>query len=102
VGVGNIHVAYAQAKIDNGNVFTDALGDGSDQKPKAFTVAYTHGLSKRTTGYVGFAYVDYDDLNWAQAGALGYSVDGHNGTAGPTGETVDKTKLFFVGLDHKF
>lgn len=105
VGVGNIHVAYAQAKIDNGNPFTDALGDGSDQKPKAFTVAYTHGFSKRTTGYLGFAYVDYDDLNWAQAGALGYSADGHYGlsdlSSGKT-ETIDKTKLFFVGMNHKF
>lgn len=102
VGVGNIHVAYAQAKIDNGNIFTDTLGDGSDQKPKAFTVAYTHGFSKRTTGYLGFAYVDYDDLNWAQAGALGYSADGHDARLGSVGETVDKTKLFFVGMNHKF
>lgn len=106
VGVGNIHVAYAQAKIDNGNPFTDAFGDGSNQKPKAFTVAYTHGFSKRTTGYLGFAYVDYDDLNWAQAGALGYSADGHNGLSGLMSsgktETIDKTKLFFVGMNHKF
>lgn len=106
VGVGNIHVAYAQAKIDNGNPFTDAFGDGSNQKPKAFTVAYTHGFSKRTTGYLGFAYVDYDDLNWAQAGALGYSEDGHNGLSGLMSsgktETIDKTKLFFVGMNHKF
>ena len=111
VGVGNIHVAYAQAKIDGNNMFTNGWSDGTglsnegSQKPKAFTVAYTHGFSKRTTGYLGFAYVDYDDLNWAQAGALGYSADGHYGlsdlSSGKT-ETIDKTKLFFVGMNHKF
>jgi len=111
VGVGNIHVAYAQAKIDGGNAFTnkwrypgtgDGLSDDGSQKPKAFTVAYTHGFSKRTTGYLGFAYVDYDDLNWAQAsflntGTLDEGLDGHVGS-----DSIDKTKLFFVGMNHKF
>jgi len=56
VGAGNIHVAYAQGDVDKANLLQD------DVKPKSFTVAYTHALSKRTTGYVGYTKVDYDDL----------------------------------------
>lgn len=38
--------------------------EGRSSKPKAMTLAYTQAFSKRTTGYVGFAYVDYDNLDW--------------------------------------
>jgi len=95
VGAGNIHVAYAQTKLD--------YPDGGDDKPKAFTVAYTHAFSKRTTGYVGYTKVDYDDLTW---GAVGpgpnglkrvSSMNGHEAT-----EKVDDTDLFYVGINHKF
>ena len=99
VGAGNIHVAYAQADVDkvtgvqiNGNSLLS-----KDVKPKAFTVAYTHALSKRTTGYVGYTKVDYDDLLWREAGHLGQSLNGHTGD-----EKVDDTDLFYVGLNHKF
>ena len=92
VGAGNIHVAYGQADLDKvANVLS------RDVKPKSFTVAYTHALSKRTTGYVGYTKVDYDDLLWSEAEVLGNNLNGHAGT-----EKVDDTDLFYVGINHKF
>ncbi|MHC2997569.1 porin [Tepidiphilus sp. HLB4] len=91
VGAGNIHVAYAQGDVDKADLLQD------DVKPKSFTVAYTHALSKRTTGYVGYTKVDYDDLLWSEAGVLGNNLNGHAGT-----EKVDDTDLFYVGINHKF
>jgi len=91
VGAGNIHVAYAQADVDKAKVLS------SDVKPKAFTVAYTHALSKRTTGYVGYTKVDYDDLLWSEAKTLGQNQNGHGDK-----EKVDDTDLFYVGINHKF
>jgi predicted porin len=94
VGAGNIHVAYAQTEVDKVNGVLS-----SDVKPKAFTVAYTHAFSKRTTGYVGYTKVDYDDLLWSEAKNLG-SVSNTNGHA--PDEKVDDTDLFYVGISHKF
>lgn len=91
VGAGNIHVAYAQADVDKAKVLS------SDVKPKAFTVAYTHALSKRTTGYVGYTKVDYDDLLWSEAKTLGQNQNGHGDK-----EKVDDTDLFYVGVRHTF
>lgn len=87
VGAGNIHVAYAQADADK---VTNVLSN--DVKPKSFTVAYTHALSKRTTGYLGYTKVDYDDLLWSD---LGDDSRGEN-------EKVDDTDLFYVGVRHTF
>ncbi|MDD2408326.1 MAG: porin [Tepidiphilus sp.] len=96
VGAGNIHVAYAQTKLD----YPSHLG-GGDDKPKAFTVAYTHALSKRTTGYLGYTKVDYDDLTWGAVGPDGLKrvsdTNGHSDT-----EKVGDTDLFYVGINHKF
>ena len=94
VGAGNIHVAYAQGDVDKANLLHD------DVKPKSFTVAYTHALSKRTTGYVGYTKVDYDDLLWSDANKLGQAGNNLNGHAGT--EKVDDTDLFYVGINHKF
>lgn len=91
VGAGNIHVAYAQADVDKADLLQD------DVKPKSFTVAYTHALSKRTTGYLGYTKVDYDDLLWGEAEVLGNNLNGHTGD-----EKVDDTDLFYVGINHKF
>ncbi|MFC4487570.1 porin [Tepidiphilus baoligensis] len=82
VGTGNIHVAYAQADVDKAGSMT------SSADPKSFTVAYTHALSKRTTGYVGYTKVDYDDL----------TVSGGQ----PSTEKMGDTDLFYVGLNHRF
>lgn len=43
VGAGNVHFAYGKLDMDAAN--SDA---------KSWTLAYTHGFSKRTTGYVGY------------------------------------------------
>ncbi len=95
VGAGNIHVAYGQADLDKvDNVLS------RDVKPKSFTVAYTHALSKRTTGYVGYTKVDYDDLKWSEAKTLGQGVNGREGT--DLDKKVDDTDLFYVGINHKF
>ncbi|PVE26592.1 porin, partial [Enterococcus faecalis] len=93
VGAGNIHVAYAQTKLD--------YPDGGDDKPKAFTVAYTHALSKRTTGYVGYTKVDYDDLTWGAVGPDGLGRVRHTNGHAET-DKVDDTDLFYVGLNHRF
>lgn len=94
VGVGNIHVAYARADIDKAKLLQD------DVKPKSFTVAYTHTLSKRTTAYLGYSKIDYDDLTWDDARKLGQTDSSFNGHSG-TGK-VDDTDLFFVGMSHSF
>ncbi len=79
---GKILLGYAQAKYEVTGV--------EDQKLKAYTLAYTHSLSKRTTAYAGYTHIDNDDL----------------GEAGPIGaidvETGEKTKGFSVGVRHTF
>jgi hypothetical protein len=35
--------------------------DDTDNKIKSWTLAYTHGLSKRTTAYAGYHQVNRDD-----------------------------------------
>lgn len=54
VGRGNIHVSYAQANRDSAgqNTYRGDLTSTS--------VAYTYGLSKRTTLYTGYRYTDTD------------------------------------------
>jgi predicted porin len=110
VGAGNIHVAYAQVDVDKVTGVEVVKNEGlpnearypllsKDVKPKAFTVAYTHALSKRTTGYVGYTKVDYDGLLWREAETLGQSLNGHDGVGK---EKVDDTDLFYVGINHKF
>ncbi|WP_141056498.1 porin [Tepidiphilus succinatimandens] len=95
VGVGNIHFSYGQADLDKvDNVLS------RDVKPKSFTVAYTHAFSKRTTGYLGYNKIDYDDLTWNDAFNLGQTDSSFNGHSG-TGK-VDDTDLFFVGMSHSF
>jgi predicted porin len=47
VGAGNVHLAYGKTNIKT----TPAADNG-----KSWTLAYTHGFSKRTTGYVGYNY----------------------------------------------
>ena len=47
---GTVHLQYAANDID-----------GKDNDSKAWTLAYTHGLSKRTTAYAGYTHVSNDD-----------------------------------------
>jgi predicted porin len=56
---GGVHVAYGQAKF-------------FDEKIKQFSLAYHHSLSKRTSAYVGGAYVKADD--WFKQTTLAVGV----------------------------
>ena len=72
---------YAQAKLDQGpNV--------SDNKDKAYTVAATYSLSKRTTAYAAFAHQDFNNKRF-------------NGTAGTTNGRLD-TNYYGAGIRHAF
>ncbi|MBU1237740.1 MAG: porin [Gammaproteobacteria bacterium] len=75
VGAGNIHVAYGKL-----NMKDDTLD------AKSTTIAYTHGLSKRTTAYAGYNKTDNES-----ASALGLYA-----TAGSS------NKGMVVGLRHTF
>jgi predicted porin len=76
VGAGNIHAAYG--KLDMKDDTMDA---------KSFTIAYTHGLSKRTTAYAGYNVTDNKD---------GQTLGITNTEAG------GKAKGLVVGLRHSF
>jgi predicted porin len=80
VGKGNIHASYAYADLNSQGVNGTAYhGDY-----KGVAVAYTHGLSKRTTLYTGLRYQDVDSkgANNAGAGAV--------------------TTVFGAGINHSF
>ena len=60
VGKGNIHASYALAERDSAT----RLGPNTYRgEMNSVTVAYTHGLSKRTTLYTGVRYTDNDTNN---------------------------------------
>lgn len=87
---GNVHVAYGEADVD---------GAGFDGKTKAYTLAYTHALSKRTTAYAGYMGTDND------SGLAISLVDGQKNladTARLGRETGEKSNLVAVGLRHTF
>ncbi|KAB2922354.1 MAG: porin [Dechloromonas sp.] len=84
VGAKGTFVAqYAASRIDSTN-----LVDGDS---KAYTLAYTHALSKRTTAYGGFTRVSNDRLARQAAG--------FEGAAGAIDENPN---LIAVGLRHTF
>lgn len=86
---GNVHVAYGEADVD---------GAGFDGKTKAYTIAYTHALSKRTTAYVGYMGTDNDDGMDISLVPAGYkSVNGIGQY-----EDGEKSNLVAVGLRHTF
>lgn len=76
VGKGNVHAAYGKLSRDI------ASADS-----KSWTVAYTHGLSKRTTAYVGYNSTSNDTL--ANAGILTPAAGG-------------KSRGAVMGLRHSF
>ena len=77
VGAGNIHAAYGKAD------FKDNTLDA-----KSYTVAYTHGLSKRTTAYAGY---NVTDNNSAQTLVAAGAV-----------EAGGKAKALVFGVRHTF
>lgn len=76
VGKGNVHAAYGKLSRDI-----------SSADSKSWTVAYTHGLSKRTTAYVGYNSTSNDTL--ANAGVLTPAAGG-------------KSRGAVMGLRHAF
>ena len=94
VGAGNIHAAYGKLDMDDDNY--DA---------KSFTVAYTHGLSKRTTAYVGYNVTD-NETN--QEIGIGTSVPGTStgvSTASASSIPVEaggKATGLVLGVRHTF
>lgn len=82
---GNVHLAYGELDYDkNGG------------KAKSAGLAYTHGLSKRTTAYTGYNYVD----NGKHTNA-GIGNGQLNNVGGPAHEGKE-SHLFVVGVRHAF
>lgn len=77
---GAIHASFAKSKLKN------TYGDIDDNGVKSWTLAYTHGLSKRTTAYAGYHQVNRDDNITVPAGA----------------DVGAKTQAFVAGVNHKF
>ena len=71
---------YAQAKLDQGP-------NASDNKDKAYTIAATYSLSKRTTAYAAFASQDYNNRTYNNVTKAGSRLD---------------TNYYGVGLRHAF
>ncbi len=71
---------YAQAKMEQAN-------NASDNKDKAYTIAATYSLSKRTTAYAAFASQDYNNRTYNNVTKAGSRLD---------------TNYYGVGLRHAF
>ena len=73
VGKGNIHATYAFANKDSAT----RLGPNTYRgEMNSVNVAYTHGLSKRTTLYTGVRYTDNDVYNaGGQTTAFGAGIN---------------------------
>jgi predicted porin len=82
VGKGNIHASYAYADMNSGN----RAGNAYHGEYQGVSVAYTHGLSKRTTLYTGVRYQDLDQKASNTA----------NATLGGI------TTVFAAGINHSF
>ncbi|MGL1833104.1 porin [Rhodocyclaceae bacterium SMB388] len=82
---GKVHVGYGESDQDgNGKLVTDP--DYREGKAKSFALAYTHGLSARTTLYAAYNYVSNDD-----------------DTSAGFGEKTGKSQnLFGLGVNHRF
>lgn len=78
---GTIHASFAKSTLKN-----NAAGNTDEVGIKSWTLAYTHGLSKRTTAYAGYHQVNRDDNVAVPAGA----------------DVGAKTQAFVAGVNHKF
>ncbi|WP_415033272.1 porin [Azonexus sp.] len=79
---------YAQAKVERANNL-------SDNKDKAFSLAATYSLSKRTTAYAAFATQDFNNSQYNG------SLVVVNGIAPGTANRLD-ANYYGVGLRHAF
>ena len=79
---------YAQAKMERNNNL-------SDNKDKAFTLAATYSLSKRTTAYAAFVMQDFNNSQYNG------SLVAVNGVLPGTANRLD-ANIYGVGLRHSF
>jgi predicted porin len=84
VGNGNIHLGYSQNSWDDGG--------NSD----SFAAAYTYNLSKRTTAYAGYVWVDNDRSSYA------FTSSGDFGPVGGVGASNQSNNTFVAGVRHSF
>lgn len=76
VGAGNVHVSYASL-TDGGT----AAANPTNTDSKQYTLAYTHGLSKRTTVYTGYSRISNENAVGNNISGLGLAVAaGKNGS----------------------
>lgn len=83
VGAGNVHATYA--KLDSDTAQSDA---------KSFALAYTQGLSKRTTAYAGINRTSNDDN-------VAYGLGGKTAEGLPYDGGEAQT-IYAVGVNHTF
>ncbi|MEN3372629.1 porin [Dechloromonas sp. ZS-1] len=93
---GAAHVMYAKNKMDENTTSNDGTS--------AWTLAYTHGLSKRTTLYTGYTRLSNQDN--AKLGAFGiYEAGNSNAYVGKDSiapATGGNSSIFAMGINHKF
>ena len=83
-----IHLGYAELDFDQGNKGAQLNG-----KSKAAAVAFSHGLSKRTTLYTGYVYTKNGDDSVGAAPA---------GLTNVIGAVDRKNHTFTAGIRHTF
>lgn len=80
---GKVHATYGSLKER----------DLDDADAKSWTLAYTHALSKRTTGYAAYNRVTNDDAVQYNAAST---------VTAPAGAFGENSNLFVVGMRHVF
>lgn len=75
---GTVHLQYASRDMD-----------AKDMDANAWTIAYTHAMSKRTTAYAGYTHTSNDDLATQAAGFAAPSAGG-------------SSNVWALGLRHSF
>ena len=83
--VGKVHLSYGR---------TDA--DTNDSDAAAWSLLYSHSLSKRTTAYMGYTQVDNDDAT--NISVLAKRTD--ETTGAPLFD--EESRNFLIGLNHSF
>ncbi|NTV69274.1 MAG: porin [Azonexaceae bacterium] len=101
---GKVHVQFAQSNYKSGIYSTGAnAGTGghlADNSGKGISVAYTHDLSKRTTVYAGYSYLD--NAGTGIAYNYGTAVASPSTGAAGTGQAGGSSNVIAAGLRHSF
>ena len=95
-GAGTVVGSYASTKVNSATTATD-----SDVSARSYTLAYLHGLSKRTTLYTGYNHVSNGDLTGFIVNNNATQVTSTTSTlVGAPGGTT--SNIFVAGINHKF